>query len=258
MGAVLHVAAFADNYIWLIRGTAADRVAIVDPGDADAVLAALAALALVPEAILCTHHHGDHVGGNAELTARYHIPVYGPAHERIPGLTHALHDGARVTLDELGLEFRVLEVPGHTAGHIAYYGSGMLFCGDTLFGAGCGRLFEGTPAQLFASLARLAALPAATAVYCAHEYTLGNLAFALAVEPANDAVHARHAAAREQRAADAPTLPSSIGLELATNPFLRCDAAGVRAAAESHAGRQLPTALDVFTELRRWKDGFQT
>jgi hydroxyacylglutathione hydrolase len=254
MATVLHVAAFADNYIWLIRGTGRG-VAVVDPGDAEPVLGALARERLEPRAILCTHHHGDHVGGVEQLTARYRVPVYGPARERIAAVTHPLAAGAVVRLD--GLEFAVLDVPGHTAGHIAYYGERMLFCGDTLFSAGCGRLFEGTAAQLHDSLARLATLPDDTAVYCAHEYTAANLRFALAAEPDNDAARERLAEVEALGAQGRPSLPSSIAIEKRINPFLRTQLPALRAAAERHSGRTLDTPLAVFTELRRWKDGFR-
>jgi len=256
MEPVLHVPAFQDNYIWLIRGRAPDRVAIVDPGDAAPVLAALCAQRLTPVAILCTHHHGDHVGGVADLLAEFKLPVYGPARERIEGVTHPLNEGARVALPELDLEFRVLDIPAHTAGHIAYYGNGMLFCGDTLFSAGCGRLFEGSAAQMAQSLAKLAALPDDTAVYCGHEYTAANLRFALAVEPDNRAARAHLAQVQTWRAAGRPSLPSTLGLERRINSFLRTHEPGVRAAAERHAGRTLATPTEVFAVLRTWKDGF--
>jgi hydroxyacylglutathione hydrolase len=256
MEPVLHVPAFQDNYIWLIRGRAPDRVAIVDPGDAAPVVAALRTQKLTPVAILCTHHHGDHVGGVAELLAERKVPVYGPARERIAGVTHPLREGERVALVELGLEFSVLDIPAHTAGHIAYYGNGLLFCGDTLFSAGCGRLFEGSAAQMAQSLATLAALPADTAVYCGHEYTAANLRFALAVEPDNRAAQAHLAQVQTWRAAGRPSLPSTIGLERRINPFLRTQESGVRAAAERHAGRALATPTEVFAVLRTWKDGF--
>jgi hydroxyacylglutathione hydrolase len=257
--AVAAVRAFADNYIWLLGGrTRGGRryAAIVDPGDPQPVLAALARTGIEPVAILCTHHHGDHVGGVAALAAYYRIPVYGPACERIPAITHRLAEGDTVELEPLERRLTVLEVPGHTAGHIAYYGDGMLFCGDTLFSAGCGRLFEGTPQQMHASLARLCLLPDETAVYCAHEYTLANLRFALAVEPDNRDTHEYRQRCERRRAEGLPTLPSTIGLEKAINPFLRTHHAAVRAAAERHAGRPLSSEVEVFAVLRRWKDDF--
>lgn len=257
MASVLHVPAFADNYIWLIRGQSAADVAIVDPGDAEAVIEALERDGLEPIAVLCTHHHGDHVGGVRELAARYRIPVYGPAREHIPAITHRLAEGDRVTLAQLGATFEILDVPGHTAGHIAYHGAGMLFCGDTLFSAGCGRLFEGTAEQLHDSLSKLAALPEDTAVYCGHEYTLSNLRFALAVEPDNRETQAYRREAEHRRARGLPTLPSTIGLERRVNPFLRVHEPAVRRAAERHCGRTPSSEVETFAALRRWKDGFR-
>ena len=249
---VLHVPAFDDNYIWLVCD-AAGRAVIVDPGDDEPVLAALAAHGLQPVAILCTHHHHDHVGGVEALRAHFDMAVYGPP-GRIAGLTHAVADGDHVELGG-GLSFYVIATPGHTRDHVAYVGEGMLFCGDTLFSAGCGRLFEGTPAQMHASLSRLAALPPQTAVYCGHEYTLANLRFAAAVEPDNTDIQNYRDWATTQRVRGRPTLPSTIGRELAVNPFLRINVDAVRRAA---SGRDLKsdTAVDVFGTLRRWKDGF--
>jgi hydroxyacylglutathione hydrolase len=249
--------AFHDNYIWLIHGPEdARRVAIVDPGDAAPVEAALAERGLELAAILVTHHHGDHTGGIRALLERFDVPVYGPAEEPIPGRTHALQGGDRLDLPALGLSFEVIDVPGHTAGHIAYYGHGALFCGDTLFSGGCGRLFEGTPSQMTASLDRLAALPDSTRIYCAHEYTLANLRFAAAVEPDNRALADYTAQARGLRADDRPTLPSTVGLERSVNPFLRCDEPAVVRAAETHGGRALADRVEVFATVRAWKDGF--
>lgn len=257
MTEVLHVRAFEDNYIWLIRGKSPDHVAIVDPGDADPVLEALEKQRLKPAAILCTHHHGDHVGGVADILKEYPIPVYGPARERISTLTHRLKDNDHISIPELDLEFDVLDVPGHTAGHIAFVGGGMLFCGDTMFSAGCGRLFEGTAEQMHASLSRFAALPEATRVYCGHEYTEANLRFALAVEPNNADSLAYREKARALRAQNLPTLPSTIGLERRVNPFLRSGQAGVRRSAEKQAGRNLVSEVEVLAAIRRWKDGFR-
>ncbi|MDE2089163.1 MAG: hydroxyacylglutathione hydrolase [Gammaproteobacteria bacterium] len=250
----LPIPAFTDNYIWLIHGGRDRRVAIVDPGDAEPVLQALDQRAMQPVAILITHHHGDHVGGIRRLLQHYDVPVYGPAQEHIPGLTHALREGDSIKLEPLGARFTVLDVPGHTAGHIAFYGHDMLFCGDTLFTGGCGKLFEGTPAQMHASLSKIAALPAHTRVYCAHEYTLANLGFAAVVEPGNDALHARIAQTRRQRATGSPTVPSTLEVEKSTNPFLRCHVPYVIAAAERQAGKALGSASEVFAILRHWKD----
>lgn len=249
------VRAFTDNYIWVIQRDA--YAVVVDPGDARPVLQFLRDKQLQLTAILTTHHHADHTGGNLALLAHYPVPVYGPASENIPGITRPLRDAEVVSLPKLMLDLSVLEVPGHTLGHIAYYGTGSLLCGDTLFAAGCGRLFEGTPAQMAVSLARLAQLPDDTAVYCAHEYTLANIAFALSVDGSNPALIERARVERDKRAADLPTLPSSIGLEKATNPFLRCHTAAVREAAESWAGTSLPDDIAVFAALREMKNGFR-
>ncbi len=256
MKPVLHARAFTDNYIWLIPGTA-NQVAVVDPGDAKPVLHALHAHSLMPVAILCTHHHWDHSGGINEIRAQYPIPVYGPAGEKIAGVTHPVREGDRVHLTELEQEYSVLDIPGHTAGHIAFYGHDRLFCGDTLFSAGCGRLFEGTPAQMHASLSKLAALPEKTEVYCGHEYTLANLQFALAVEPENRDLQHYQRAAGQLRAQDRPTLPSTIGLERRVNPFLRTAEPEVRRAVERQTGQKSDTDAAVFAILRRWKDDFK-
>lgn len=254
MNEVFAIPAFADNYLWVV---ARDHAAVVvDPGDAEAVQAALQARGLHLDAILVTHHHQDHTGGLEALTRRYPVPVYGPRAEkaRIPGLTRLVAEGDRVTT-AVG-DFEVIELPGHTLGHIAYLGPGLVFCGDTLFSAGCGRLFEGSPAQMQASLARLAALPEETRVYCTHEYTLSNLAFASAVEPGNAPLAEYRARAIKLRDQGLPTLPSQIGLERRINPFLRSSVPEVRAAAERQAGQVLADPLAVFATLRRWKDGF--
>lgn len=252
------VRAFADNYIWLIEPPgAAGRVVAVDPGDAAPVLAELDRSGASLAAILLTHHHADHIGGVAELLARGPVPVIGPDDERIPLRTRTVRDGERCDLPELGLGFDILAVPGHTVSHVAFWGHGALFCGDTLFSAGCGRMFEGHPTQMSASLERLRALPPQTRLYCGHEYTAANLRFAAAVEPANDAVAAHGAAVAALRAAQEPTLPSDLALERRINPFLRCDTDSVRGAAEGYAGRSLADAVQVFAVLRAWKDGFR-
>ncbi|TLS19752.1 MAG: hydroxyacylglutathione hydrolase [Betaproteobacteria bacterium] len=251
------IPAFKDNYIWLLqRG---DRALVVDPGDSAPVQAVLAREGLRLEAILLTHHHADHSGGVAAL-AGDGVRVLGPAAESITGVGEPLRGGERLEFADLGLQLQVLAVPGHTRGHLAYYGqwegAPVLFCGDTLFGAGCGRLFEGTPAQMAHSLGLLAALPPQTAVYCAHEYTAANLDFALAVEPGNRALAERGRKVAAMRQAGQATVPLCLAEELATNPFLRCGEAEVRASAERQAGHALTDDVAVFAALREWKNHF--
>ncbi len=259
---VTPIAAFADNYIWAIHGQR--RAWVVDPGDAAPVLAWLQHRGLALAGILLTHHHPDHIGGvGALLAPGGPLPVYGPADRRLPAAVTPLADGENVTIElERGrgtgaVEFDVLAVPGHTATHIAFYAASMgwLFCGDTLFSVGCGRLFEGTAEEMKASLDRLAALPPATEVYCAHEYTAANCRFALQVEPDNPALRSRAAEVEALRAAGRPTLPSTIGSELACNPFLRSRQPGVIAAARArHPAATAPA--EVLAVIRRWKDRF--
>ncbi len=249
------VPAFSDNYLWLLAGADAGRAAVVDPGDATAVLAALAAADAVLGAIIITHHHADHIGGVGELLARFpDAAVYAPRDERIAGATQTVGEGERVHVACLGCDFEVLEVPGHTATHIAYYGDGKLFCGDTVFACGCGRLFEGTPEQMHCSLSKIMRLPDDTEIYCAHEYTLANIAFARQVEPDNPALRQREQDARRLREAGRPTVPSSLALEKRTNPFLRFDEPNVIAAAEHRAGHPLHNGAEVFGAVRHWKD----
>lgn len=250
------VAAFSDNYIWLIPSAQSQQVLIVDPGDAQPVFAALQQLQLIPAALLITHHHHDHTGGIAALRAAFNIPVYGPAAEQITGVTDTLTAGDSLQLDDFA-EISVWDTGGHTPGHISYLMADQLFCGDTLFAGGCGRLLGGTAAQLFASLQRIASLPANTKLYCAHEYTLANLQFALAVDTANIDLQKRWTDAKTMRAKNQPTVPSTLALEKATNPFLRCAEPAVRQAAEQQAGRPLDSPLAVFTVLRQWKDNFK-
>lgn len=256
MTEVLHVEAFEDNYIWLICSQN-QEVVIVDPGDADPVLAYLAETRLKPVAILITHHHYDHVGGIREITDQFPVPVYGPKTEKITGVTQPLADGDLVELPSLDLSLQVLDVPGHTNGHIAYYGNDMLFCGDTLFSGSCGRLFEGTPAQMASSLAKFSALPDKTRVYCTHEYTADNLRFALAVEPENSAIKDYQAVISDKRERNEPSLPSSMGQEKKINPFLRIQEKSVVKAACEHAQRRLDSDTEILAEIRRWKDCFQ-
>ena len=255
------VPAFNDNYLWVIHN--GRYATVVDPGDATPIIEYLRDTGLELVDILCTHHHADHIGGIDHLlnflSLRGKIPVSGPASERIPSRTQALVEGSRIVVPCLDLAFDVIDVPGHTAGHIAYLGHGMLFCGDTLFACGCGRLFEGTAEQMTASLAKLKRLPPETMVYCAHEYTMANIKFAEAVEPDNGALKLRKAFCAAKRHRNLPTIPSTIHLELATNPFLRWDQPAVQAAAARHLGRDIgfdPQPALVFGAIRNWKNNF--
>jgi len=251
------IPAFSDNYIWALHQDG--QALVVDPSEASGVLSYLREHGLTLAAILITHHHADHTGGVAELRAATGAAVYGPVVEPMPEPLTRLDQGEHV--DVLGLRFEVMHVPGHTAGHIAYHcaevdGAPLLFCGDTLFSGGCGRLFEGTPAQMLDSLDRLAALPAHTRVCCTHEYTLSNLRFARAVEPDNQALadYAAHCESLRQR--NLPTLPSSIGLELTINPFLRSRQPRVAQAVQQHSGQPNLDDTAVFAALREWKNVF--
>lgn len=255
--------AFSDNYIWALHRHDGHQqhVAVVDPGEAAPVLDYLQRSGATLCAILVTHRHADHIGGISELLRHASVPVYGPAAEadKITTLTHALRAGDTVNLPQLDVELAVLDVGGHTLGHIAYYDAqhAALFCGDTLFAGGCGRIFEGTPPQMHASLARIAALPASTRVYCAHEYTQSNMKFALAVEAGNAALQARSQEVARLRATGQATVPSRLDEELATNPFLRWDAPEVIAAARSFSGNdRLTSPVEIFTAIRAWKNVF--
>lgn len=254
---VLPIPAFSDNYLWLIHDGI--HAAVVDPGDASPVLAALDAHRLSLVAILLTHHHADHVGGVPSLLQRFSVPVFGPRTDAIKNITVPLAEGDRALIPELNLTLSVLEVPGHTLDHIAYVATeqGWLFCGDTLFAAGCGRLFEGTPAQMIGSLSKLASLPDATQVYCAHEYTLSNLRFAQEAEPSNDAIHARMQSERAKRDQGIPTLPSTIGLEKLTNPFLRYREPAIVNSLMSARRIARPEPVTAFAALREWKNSYR-
>jgi hydroxyacylglutathione hydrolase len=255
---VTRIPAFKDNYIWLLRKGAS--AAVVDPGDARPVLELLERDGLALASILITHHHADHQGGVARLLERYPAEVFGPVTESITALTQPLRGGETIRLESLGAEFKVLAVPGHTLGHLAYYGNDTLFCGDTLFSGGCGRLFEGTPAQMYDSLMRLMALPEQTTVYCAHEYTEANLRFALAVEPGNRQLRDRIDEVSVARAKGWATVPSTLVQEKATNPFLRCGEPEVVATAKTRAQTLNRVfsgdPLAVFSLLREWKNVF--
>jgi len=251
---VVPLRAFSDNYIWTLRN---DRyAAVVDPGDAQPVLDYLQQERLELCAILATHHHADHVGGVTALLARHAVPVYGPRGEPIPTLTHPVGEGDQVQLAQLGLRFGVLDIPGHTRAHIAYYGANSLFCGDTLFACGCGRLFEGTAQQMVDSLAKLSALPDDTLVYCGHEYTLANIDFAREVEPDNGELAACAVSDADKRKRNRPTLPSTIGREKKTNPFLRCRQPAVIASVNKYLGARTSDPVQVFAAIRQWKNTF--
>lgn len=248
------IPAFQDNYIWAIILDDTRDCILVDPGDSTPSETYLRQNNLQLKAILITHHHQDHVGGVTTLVNNHSCTVYGPKAEMIPCRHFALSEGDTVHLDEDKLSFQVIELPGHTLGHIAYLTDAVVFCGDTLFSAGCGRLFEGTPEQMYHSLAKLKALPDETKIYCTHEYTYSNLLFAKTVEPTNSAVSDY---LQRIKNTPPPSLPSRIGFEKRINPFLRCDQESVREAAAQHAGRALKNDIEVFAELRAWKDGFR-
>jgi hydroxyacylglutathione hydrolase len=248
---ILLIPAFKDNYIWLLVRDG--RAAVVDPGEPEPVIERLETLGLQLESILITHHHADHQGGIAALQARWQAEVFGPEIESITGCNRPLSGGETITV--LGQQVKVMAVPGHTLGHLAYYVPGSLFCGDTLFGAGCGRLFEGSPAQMSQSLASIAALPDDTLVYCAHEYTEANLRFAVSVEPLNTNLQARVKRVADLRAAGLPSVPSTLAEEKATNPFLRSGEPVVIAAAMEHAAVDR-SKVAVFAAIRQWRNSF--
>lgn len=252
--------AFNDNYIWLLQNADTLRCAVVDPGDAQPVLDWLTANQQWQLTdILITHHHHDHVGGVSQLKQATQAKVTGPAGEKIPGIDVAVDEGSHIEL--LGHSVQVFAVPGHTLGHVVYFSDDTpnapwLLSGDTLFAGGCGRIFEGSAEQMYASLSKLAKLPDTTLVYCTHEYTLSNLLFAVAVEPSNAELAKRLLEVKQLREQQLITLPSNIALEKASNPFLRCLEPAIKDAAEQKAKKTLPTASAVFAVLRSWKDTF--
>ncbi len=259
MGLLIHrIPAFNDNYLWLISNDDGDAIA-VDPGDPAPIEQCLTDNRFKLVGILVTHHHPDHIGGVASLAAKFACPVYGPQSNNIPQVDHPVAEGN--TLAILGASFTVLETPGHTLDHLVYYSDDLgetpaLFCGDTLFAGGCGRLFEGTAQQMQASLAKIAKLPGNTQIFCAHEYTLANLRFAAAVEPNNSDIAQRLAEVIRLRGKNIPTVPTNLALEVCTNPFLRYDRSDVINAASERLGRSPQSVVETFASIRSWKDNF--
>lgn len=251
---IIPVTALKDNYIWLLENKINQSTVIVDPSEHEPVLEIIKTRGLMPVAIFITHHHWDHVGGIDGLINEYDIPVYTPKKEVVTGSTNSVSEGDIINLPELELNIRVLDVPGHTSGAIAYYAEKMLLSGDTLFTAGCGRLFEGTPAEMHHSLTKIKELPDDTLVYCGHEYTVSNLKFASIVEKNNPLIEKRLATAKEVRKMNRPTVPASLKIEKETNPFLRCEEKSVINAASKQAGRKLDNPVEVFATIRSWKD----
>lgn len=252
MTRIIPIPAFRDNYIWALHN--GDQAVVVDPGDAAPVLEWLKASNIQLQAILCTHRHHDHTGGIRELVQVYNVPVYGPQQEHIPELTHPVTEGDWINFQDLP-SIQVLEIPGHTSGHVAYLSDEFIFCGDTLFGCGCGRIFDGTAEQLHHSLKRLASLPADTQVFCAHEYTEANIRFALLCEPGNQDLQQRQETTRLIRQTGQPSLPSTIDLEKATNPFLRCNQPEIAENVQRHTTQSdlKDNELAVFTALHAWR-----
>lgn len=249
------ISAFNDNYIWTLVHNKIKEAIVVDPGDAEPVLKFLHENNLVLKAILLTHKHADHVGGVAKLCEMYkNVFVYGSKKENIPHTTNFVSSENIIAIENFPLEFSVIEIPGHTLGHIAFYAKPYLFCGDTLFSVGCGKIFEGTALQMFTSLKKLFALPDETEIYCGHEYTINNLKFALTVEPDNMNMQNHLEKSKKLRVENKPTLPSTILLEKKINPFLRCDLKNVATAVENYAQKKLPTAALVFEMMRNWKN----
>ncbi|WP_432473262.1 hydroxyacylglutathione hydrolase [Amphritea sp. HPY] len=251
------IPAFNDNYIWAISVPGCKDIAVVDPGDAAVVKHYLKANQLNLSAILITHHHQDHTGGVKQLAADYELTVYGPANSPFDGIQKVLGNGDAIDL--FGQSLTIQEVPGHTLDHISYFHAAatpQLLCGDTLFLAGCGRLFEGSAAQMFSAMNYFKALPDNTEIYCTHEYSLANLAFAAAVEPDNDAIQDSISHCNSLRQQQTPTLPSTIGAEKKINPFMRTAEASVRQAAELFSGSKPGSETDVFATIREWKNQF--
>lgn len=254
MNKIFPINAFQDNYIWTIYNPENRCSLIVDPGDARPVISALQQQHLTLIGILITHHHWDHTNGVAELKNLFDVPVYGPSNKTISTITHRLVETDNILIKELNMYFTILEIPGHTRDHIAYYVHDILFCGDTLFTGGCGKLFEGTAQEMYRSLTKLTQLPDTTQIYCAHEYTLNNLLFAEIVEPDNKAIQARIEQVRELRQQNLPTIPATLAIEKQTNPFLRCNQPTIKHQAENYAKKPLNDANEVFAIIREWKN----
>lgn len=257
MNKIIPLSAFKDNYIWAIHSLEETEILVVDPGDANPVLKYLQVNNLTLGGILLTHHHWDHSGGIMTLLKNFpKISVYGSALEKVDGLTHFLQDHDHVPFPAYGLSFETIAIPGHTLGHIAYLGGGALFCGDTLFACGCGRVFEGTPAQMYHSLTKIKQLEKNTQIYCGHEYTLANMIFAQTVDPHNIMLKNCFNSIKADRERNLPSLPSTLDTELAINPFLRCEDQTIIASVQKYCGFQLNTPIEVFTHLREWKNTF--
>lgn len=256
MFTVVPIPALKDNYIWMLVDSDLQQAVVVDPGDAKPVLQALKLSSLKLTAILITHHHWDHTNGIGKLLEHYAVPVFGPAREDVDGKNVSLSEGEQVELFNGSVKLSVLDIPGHTHGHIAYHRHGVLFSGDTLFTAGCGRVFEGTPEQMYHSLSKLAVLSEETLVYCGHEYTLANLHFAQVVEPNNLDINERIQRVSVLRNQNLPTVPAALHEEKLTNPFLRCHLDAVKQSAEQHANKKLSSPAEVFAVIRQWKNGF--
>lgn len=253
---VMPILALKDNYIWCLINRSEQHCIVIDPGEASPVLAALSYHRLKLSAILITHHHWDHTQGIREIVAHTKSPVYGPALEKVAGLTNPMNHGDEITFKDLGFSLKVMHVPGHTLGHIAYYNQDLLFSGDTLFTAGCGKIFEGTAEQMYNSLSAMKQLNENTMLYCGHEYTASNLAFAIEVEPKNQDIQRRTQEVSALRTKNLPTVPSRLSVEMKTNPFLRCEQKTVIEATENYANRKLNSATEVLGALREWKNHF--
>lgn len=251
---VIPVPALRDNYIWCVHDTETNGCVIVDPGEAEPALEVIDNYHLKPQGILITHYHGDHSGGIKPIVKRYNIEVYGAKNSQVRHCTKQIDDGESIHFDQLNLSLSVFSIPCHTKDHIAFYGQGMVFTGDTLFTGGCGKFFEGTAEDMYNALTKLAMLPLETNIYCGHEYTEKNLRFALEVEPDNQALHQRYQRVHEQRQQGQPTVPATLETELKTNPFMRTGHQTVQRAVHGYVNRQLDDNIDVLAALRQWKD----